>query len=159
MARSKQSSGRTWALLGLCLDSQLCCLCLPCPSAAWPRRCPLSNGEQGGVRPGWLGQCHSPPTLTGAGVCNCVYQCVSHTHGALCCSFSFSQLAAPAGRKQSTWPRAYGRRRQVVPLGPGAGGERFWGCSVSCDLSQEHRDLPSIWAIRSRVFSLKVYHR
>lgn len=57
-------------------------LYLPCLSVAWPRRCPLSIGEQGGARPSWLGQCDSPPTLMegawGWGVPVCV--CVNHTH-------------------------------------------------------------------------------
>lgn len=38
------------------------------------------------------------------------------------------------------------RERSQILLNPGTGDERFWGCSVSCYLSQ---DVPGIWAIRS----------
>lgn len=68
---------------------------------------PGGKGGQGGARPGWLGQCPSPPTLTwrgrGPGVGACM--CGNHTR-ALSSRLSFSRPPAPAGRRQRTWPRA-----------------------------------------------------
>lgn len=53
--------------------------------------------------------------------------------------------SCPSWKKAKDLAQSLRERSQIL-LNPGTGDERFWGCSVSCYLSQ---DVLGIWAIRS----------
>lgn len=81
MTRPRESR-KTWALSGLCLPSQHGCPVPLLPQRGLAQEVPSEHWRTGRGRPGWLGQCHSPPILTwrglGTGVQACVPVCEPH---------------------------------------------------------------------------------
>lgn len=83
---------------------------------------------------------------------------VNRAHRSSVLSLLILQASCPGWKKAKNLAQGL-RERSQITLSPGAGDERFWDCFISYDLNQEHRDIPRIWAIGSRVSNLEVHHR